>query len=438
LVKHTASRSRKPGNDRSHYREQAGKRQTRGKKMKKVLLMMAVMLLVFPCVPVAVLADSSTDTGTFRIDNYTITLTPQPDGSVNISYYQQWTCLSGNMPWITVGLTNSAYTITGSDDNVKNIRDDSGSGWYGVYVGLDKTYYANQSAAVSFTVNQKNLLNRTTNSWGINFAAGYYDNIPITKMAIILVSPIPPSEYSYSITPTNIVGDTMTWEKTNLPVGYQFTVSVSSNDGSFLLASVAPSNTGFIVFLAVAVILLILGFAISSAVKRNKNRAAYGSPEVSPIAHKKYFGSQDSLEEQKKKLQENEDKVNEYILSEKDKIPEDEKNKQINDYAAAHNLFMSGNNYIDDYGNSYTNNMLWMFIMMNAMQSRNEAINRANPTWPGSSGFHNTPPPPFIHTPSCACACVACACACACACAGGHAAGCTVKLKNFKTGNSND
>ena len=416
--------------------------------MKKVRLMLAVLVLVLLCIPAPVFAD----TGTYKIDNYTVTLTPKSDGSVDIAYYQQWTCLSGNIPWITVGLTNTAYAITGSGDNVKTIRDDSGSGWDGVYIGLDKTYYANQSFIISFTINQRNLLNRTTNNWGINFTPGYYDNAQIGKMDIILISPIDPSEYSYSIAPASVNGNNMTWEKTNLPGGYQFNVYVSSADGSFLTSSSGATtlqatsittstpfnvSNGYVVFFAVAIIVIILAVVVA-AVRRNQNKLAYDSPELSPIANKKYFGYQDSLEEQKKKLQGNEDKVNEYIISEKDKVTEDEKNKQINDFAAEHNLFLSGNNYIDDYGHSYNNNMLWMLIMMNSMQARNNAINRVNANLLSRSGFNNSPPPPFIHTPSCACACVACACACACACAGGHAAGCTVKLKNFKLGNLND
>ena len=64
----------------------------------------------------------------------------------------------------------------------------------------------------------------------------------------------------------------------------------------------------------------ILVIVIRNAVKRSKNRAAYASPEVSPIANKQYLDSQASLEDQKKELEENKDKVNEYIISEKDKI----------------------------------------------------------------------------------------------------------------------
>jgi hypothetical protein len=418
--------------------------------MKKLLLALLVIIMVILFIPAQVLAD----TGTYKIDNYTVTLTPQSDGSVDISYYQQWTVLSGNIPWITVGLPNTSYTVTGSGDNVGNIRDDSGSGWDGVYIGLDRTYYANQSFTISFTVNDRGLLTESTGSWGINFTPGWYDNAVISVMDINLDSPISPSEYTFNPPPTNIIGSTVTWEKTNLPGGHQFNVSFSSTDGSFILAGAVPVQTtnitsiatnngvnGTFIFFIIAIVVIFLVIVIRAVVKQSKARAAYASPEVSPIGNKKYLGSSASLEDQKKELEENKDKVNEYIISEKDKIPDDEKAKQITDYAEQHNLSLNGDNYVDNYGHTYNNNLLWMLIMMNSMRTSQSFGTLANNSLTGRiyqrPGVSN-PPTFHVPPPSCHCACVACACACACACAGGHAAGCTIKLKNIKTRNSDD
>ena len=417
--------------------------------MKKLLLALLVIVMVILFIPVQVLAD----TGTYKIDNYTVTLTPQSDGSVDISYYQQWTVLSGNIPWITVGLPNTSYTITGSGDNVSNIRDDSASGWDGVYIGLDRTYYANQSFTILFTVNDRSLLTESTGSWGINFTPGWYDNAVIGIMDINLDSPISPSEYTFNPPPTSIIGSTITWEKTNLPGGYQFNVSFSSTDGSFILRGAMPVTTnitsiatnngvnGIFIFFIVAIVVIFLAIVIHALVKQSKARAAYASPEVSPIGNKKYLGSSATLEDQKKELEENKDKVNEYIIGEKDKIPDDEKTKQITDYAEQHNLSLNGDNYMDNYGHTYNNNLLWMLIMMNSMRTSQSFGTLANKSLTGRiyqrPGVSN-PPTFHVPPPSCHCACVACACACACACAGGHAAGCTIKLKNIKTRNSDD
>ncbi len=421
--------------------------------MKKLLLLLLAIVVLFLFIPAQLLAD----TGTYKIDSYTVTLTPLSDGTVDISYHQQWTVLSGNIPWITVGLPNTSYTITGSGDNVSSISDDSGSGWDGVYIGLDRTYYANQKFIVSFTVNERGVLTESTGTWGINFTPGWYDSAVINKMDINLDSPISPSEYTFNPAPSSISGNTVTWEKTNLPGGYHFSISFSSTDGSFILAGAIPIQTtnvtsiaanngvngvnGTFFFVIIAIVVIFLAIVIRAIVKQSKARAAYASPVVSPIANKDHLASTASLEEQKKELEENKDKVNEYIISEKDKITDDEKAKQISDYAQQNNLSLNGDNYMDNYGHSYNSNLLWMMIMMNSMRTSQNFARAANasltgrvyqrPPTVGSPAFHVAPP-------SCHCACVACACACACACAGGHAAGCTIKLKNIKTRNSND
>jgi hypothetical protein len=414
-------------------------------KLKISLAVTLAIIMVFLFVSGRVLAD----TGTYKIDDYTVTLTPQPDGSVNIAYYQQWTVLSGNIPWITVGLPNTAYTITGSGNNAANIRDDSGSGWDGVYIGLDKTYYPNQSFAVSFTVNDRNLLTESADNWSINFTPGWYDNATIGTMDINLVSPINPYEYTFNPAPSSIIGNTITWEQTDLPGGNQFNVTFSSTDRSFIAEGAMPAQTtsfastssnqtdGFISLAIIIFFVLILVLVIRNAVKRSRNRASYTSPAVSPIANKPYLNSQASLEDQKKELEANKDQVNEYIISEKDKIPDDEKEKQINDYAAQHNLSLNGDNWVDNHGNTYNNNLLWMLIMMNSMNASQNITRTANTGLLGRGQRPGIISPPSYHV-SCACACVACACACACACAGGHGAGCTVKLKDIKSGNAND
>jgi hypothetical protein len=65
--------------------------------------MILILAAVFPI--------SAADTGTYRILDYTATLEPQSDGQVIITYEQEWSVLSGNIPWITVGTANSNFSI---------------------------------------------------------------------------------------------------------------------------------------------------------------------------------------------------------------------------------------------------------------------------------------------------------------------------------------
>jgi len=112
----------------------------------------------------------------------------------------------------------------------------------GVYIGLDRTYYANQSFTILFSINDRGLLTESTGSWGINFTPGWYDNAVIGIMDINLDSPISPSEY------TLIPRRQVSWkyhylEKTNLPAAISLNVSFSSTDGSFILRGAMPVTT---------------------------------------------------------------------------------------------------------------------------------------------------------------------------------------------------
>ena len=63
------------------------------------------------------------DTGTYEILNYTVELTPLSDGSVNMTYYQEWLCTGGHIPWVTVGTANGNFDIISTGDNVESARN---------------------------------------------------------------------------------------------------------------------------------------------------------------------------------------------------------------------------------------------------------------------------------------------------------------------------
>ncbi len=151
--------------------------------MKKLLLLLLAIVTLFLFIPAQLLAD----TGTYKIDNYTVTLTPHRTVlsiSVIISngrFYPE--IFRGLRSGSRIRLTQLPAAAIMS----AAISDDSGSGWDGVYIGLDRTYYANQSFIVSFTVNERDLLTESTGTWGINFTPGWYDSAVIDKMDINLV-----------------------------------------------------------------------------------------------------------------------------------------------------------------------------------------------------------------------------------------------------------
>lgn len=328
------------------------------------------------------------DTGTYRIPNYIITLEPQNDGQIKMTYEQQWNVLSGDIPWVTVGLPNSSFKIesySGAAAKVTSAGDITG-----VRVDLDKDYRAGQTFNIKFTVLQNNLLERLTSEkkWRINFTPGWYDRAQIDHLQINLISPVGYETYStVSPLPASTANNIITWERNNISPGGKFNIRVESTDGSFLTAA-APTaasgktsgiSAGFIITI---VIILAIGGLIFYAIRQNrKARDNEFKKRVESI--------QQEMDENKKKKEEVEEGFEKYV--EKKGLQPDEQ----------------GRYYDRGYGN-YITPAIWAAIIASQYSNRNSG---------------NVPP---SHS-SCACACVSCACACACACAGGGAAGCSRK-----------
>jgi hypothetical protein len=358
--------------------------------LKSVLRWLSAGILVL-----AVFAASgipaSADTGTYKIDNYTATLEPQSNGQVRITIEQTWEVLSGDIPWVTVGLPNGNYSIENYDLNASKISAANSGGFYGVRIDLDKDYKAGQTFNIRFSVMQSKLLERLTaeKKWRIIYTPGWYDRAQIGLLLIKLAAPVDSAAYSFvSPVPDSSDKNIITWERSNVNPGEKFTVRAECTDGNFLTAStpIQPNNPFNGTFYFIVTFLVVVGGLIFFAVSQNrKARDAALKKQVADI--------EKEMATDKKSKQKIEEGFDKYV--EKKNLQPDEQ----------------GRYYDKSYGN-YITPAIWAAIIMN----QNSQTDRQN------SGTYI----PLSH-PSCACACVSCACACACACAGGGAAGCSRK-----------
>jgi hypothetical protein len=342
-----------------------------------------VIILLTAMVP---LTPAAADTGTYQITNYVVTLEPQSSGQVRLTYQQEWRVLSGHIPWITVGLANASYTISGFSQAAARVSADNSGGFTGVRVDLDKDYQPGQSFKVQFVILQSNLLERLTSEkkWRIDFTPGWYNNAVTDHLQINLVSPVNPEAYSLLNPQTATTGNTLTWEKSNLAGGGRFNIKVECLDGSFLSSAVPVKGPGpniWVVVGVIAGILIVIYLLIMLAIRRN--RIARDADIKARIAT-----TEKELAENKEKEMAAEKGFKEYI-EEKGIKPDPQ-----------------GQYYDRSYG-GYISPVIWMAVLSN--QGR------------------QTQNPPTTSSRTCACACVSCACACACACAGGGAAGCSRK-----------
>jgi hypothetical protein len=331
------------------------------------------------------------DTGTYEIKDYYVILDPQSDGNVKITITQTWVVESGNIPWVTVGLPNSHFTVDSMGENAAKVTADNSGGFTGVRVDLDKTYLIGEEFKIQFTVLQSNLLERlvSQNRWQIVYTPGWYDHSFVDHMEIDVNLPVSTESLtSVEPTPEVVNSNQIVWERYTLVPGQHFTITAQSSDGSFLTNVDTNSNGGsydtfgssgfpvgiiiFVVVLGAFVMLLIW-----AAVKAHQHKQALIT---------KTEAEMENDPEKKKTIESGFEKY----VDDKGIIPDNQ-----------------GRYYDRSYGN-YITPAIWAVVLNN---------NNRRPPTSGFTGGHS----------SCACACVSCACACACACAGGGAAGCTKK-----------
>jgi hypothetical protein len=358
-----------------------------------------IILAVLPLAVVPVYAD----TGTYKINDYVVTLVPQNDGRVLITVEQKWQVLSGSIPWVTVGLPNHYFEIQDFSGAASSVSDGSGSGFYGVRVDLDKDYQPGQTFNIKFTVLQGHIIDRLPDQslWRIDYTPGWYDYATIDHLKVSIISPVPYESYLSTSPLLVVAGNTLSWEKTNLGPGQRLDVKVESADGSFLTAAEPDVSsgsgggglgTGFWIIVGIVVVIGLL--VVGSVAWNRKQQEAYIRSKATAI--------EDEMAKNPEKQKEVDEKFKEYV--EKKNLEPDAQGR-----------------YFDRSRGDYITPAIWWAIL--ASQQRNNVI-----TPPGSSGASHTTRPGCV-----SCACVSCACACACACAGGGAAGCSRKtLHEFR------
>ena len=386
--------------------------------MSRVLLIVAIFLITLALLPVPTYAD----TGTYEILDYAVELTPLSDGSVHMTYYQEWLCTGGHIPWVTVGTANSNFNIISTGGNVESATDNSGGGWQGVRLTLDKDYTSGEEFTVSFSIVQRDLLERLTDEgkWRIDFTPGWYDNCVTDNLTITLNSPVAVSSYSFAPEPAQVIDDIVIWQ-TSLAEGGRFNVRIESYDGSFLQPAEPPGSSFNWVWVLIPV--FVVGFLLVMFVRSRRREGPSTSEEY-------IFDEKGNLDDRLKEAKEKWDK------DRKDRGFSDIEQAKFDEFVAEKQLEPDING--DYYYNGNLINPWILFWALNSLSYHKPRMNVFTARGAGTRGS------------SCvavSCACVACACACACACAGGGAAGCAKKLDYYDrmkpadeghiTGNSN-
>jgi len=170
---------------------------------------------------------ASADTGTYRILDYQVRLTPHSNGLVDIEYYQKWLVTGGDIPWITVGTPNENFEISEHGGAVIRITSANQGGWSGVRLDLDRDYQPGQVFEISFSINQNNLFYAEEENYRLEFTPGWYDRAITDTLRIAVKLFAKLETVKASPQPSAASEEELTWVRFGLGKGERFSISIS-------------------------------------------------------------------------------------------------------------------------------------------------------------------------------------------------------------------
>ena len=138
--------------------EEEEKKKLKKERIRKALILAAIGLavlivyLIIACMPL----DEMTD--------YRVHVTPQDDGSLEITYSYEWKVLNdsreGPLSWVKLGMANPNYVVKefgGAAGGIRYQPSESSENPM-LELNLDRSYYKGETARFWFTVHQRNML----------------------------------------------------------------------------------------------------------------------------------------------------------------------------------------------------------------------------------------------------------------------------------------
>ncbi len=117
------------------------------------------------------------------IRQYDITVFPQSDGSLDISYNFMWEAVdkTEELTWVEIGLANSNYQLyeNSLSDNIKSVSYNNTADEALLVLYFDRAYKGGETLNFSFTVNQKDMLCINNTGYFYEFIPAWFNSIPV-------------------------------------------------------------------------------------------------------------------------------------------------------------------------------------------------------------------------------------------------------------------
>lgn len=116
------------------------------------------------------------------IKDYTVTVEPQNDGTLNIRYDLQWQAVAEEpLTWVEIGMANPNFTIIdySVSPTVKEYAPIIDTDFYAVRLDFAESYSDGEIVDFSFTVNQSDMLCDDFQGYFYRFVPSWFNEIPV-------------------------------------------------------------------------------------------------------------------------------------------------------------------------------------------------------------------------------------------------------------------
>ena len=117
------------------------------------------------------------------IKEYSITVEPRDDGSLDIEYTFEWNAIDTgeDLTWVDIGMPNANFDIYKSSlsPNIRRAERYTDGAYVSTRIYFDRAYRGGSTAQFSFKVNQRNMLHSDGNKYYYVFIPGWFNSTPV-------------------------------------------------------------------------------------------------------------------------------------------------------------------------------------------------------------------------------------------------------------------
>lgn len=167
-----------------------------------------------------------------RINEYTITVDPRSNGTLDLNYHLEWEVLDseskGPLEWVKIGIPNANVSgITAISNNIQKISYYQDSGDY-IRIDFKESYEQGSVLDIDFKFNQSYMYTLSSGYCNYKFTPGWFSDIYVEKLTIKWNA----DDVSTYSPKAKVSRGYYVWT-TSLSKGRTYTVDISYPDGVF-------------------------------------------------------------------------------------------------------------------------------------------------------------------------------------------------------------